>query len=116
MSEPDKCDCGRIEHGRHHMNCPAMNTPSGASKDAVGLASKIYEDAPEALFDAGECHAWVRATALAIDQHTAAKDAEIARLDRMVADLKYEVRDTIATKDGGTPACARGAGCWRPRA
>lgn len=23
-----KCDCGRIAHGRHHMNCPAAGAPS----------------------------------------------------------------------------------------
>lgn len=21
------CDCGKIEHGRHHQNCPAINKP-----------------------------------------------------------------------------------------
>lgn len=24
----NQCDCGKVEHGRHHMNCPAMTTPT----------------------------------------------------------------------------------------
>ena len=26
-SSESLCDCGKIEHGRHHMNCPALNPP-----------------------------------------------------------------------------------------
>ncbi len=43
-----QCDCGRIEHGRHHMSCPAMrpnfNITINGKKVQVDLPNLSYEE------------------------------------------------------------------------
>ena len=51
----DKCDCGKIEHGRHHMDCPALKPTGSADKcqvcgenlrfgNRLACSSSIYVD------------------------------------------------------------------------
>ena len=70
----DKCDCGKIEHGRHHMDCHALKPTASADKcKACGW------DRIACMTDCGVC---INAERLAIER---AKEIESlkAEIERM---------------------------------
>jgi hypothetical protein len=39
------CDCGKIEHGRHHIDCPSLKNQAGANGGpAFPLPRMVYEN------------------------------------------------------------------------
>jgi len=46
-NKSNKCDCGQIEHGRHHMDCPAVTCNKVAGAATIAQAAPQGKPMPE---------------------------------------------------------------------